>query len=223
MTEVISEEKKNPYGYDAVDEVPVSGGRYLSFGKGDKGRVIQMRLASEPVYILNHWVLGSDGRSTPIVCKGEDCPYCKEDIPPKERLKKVSLWGWVVIDREDNGVKLFSGPFTIASQIKEISELVDKKTGKPVWGNPTLYDIQIERTEEPGKNYYRVTPMPEGKGKEITKEEKEAVESADIKLKEELIGSKKSDNTGNYSGDAEVEPKRGQEPAEEVDPSDIPF
>jgi len=216
------EAKKNPYGYDKVDEIPMTGGRYLSFGKNDKGKVIQIRLVSEPVYILNHWILGGDGKKTPIVCKGEECPYCKESIPPKERLDKVSLWGWIVIDREDNGVKVFQGPFTIAKQIREMSERVDKQ-GNIVWGDPFLYDITIERTEEPGANYYKVDGLPSTKGKEITKEEKDAIEKADFNLEEELVGGKKSSNTGSYSGDLE-EPEKKEEPASEtVSADDIPF
>lgn len=212
------EEKKNPYGYDLVDEVPTSGGRYLSFKKGDKGRIIQVRLVSEPRYVLQHWVLGSDGKQSPIECKGEECPYCGKDVPQSERIQKTSLWGWIVIDREDGGAKMFTGPRTIASQIKDISEKLDKKTHKPVWGDPRLYDIQIERTEEPGANYYKVTPIPEGKGEEITVEEKKVVEEANINLEEELRGSKKSQNTGNY-GASELETG----PDEEINPEDIPF
>ncbi len=219
--------KKNPYGYDIVDEVG-GGDRFLSFKRGDKGKVIQLRLVSEPTYVNQHWITMEDGRDKPADCQGEKCAYCGEDVKTKDKIQKTAKWGWIVIDREDGMVKLFTGPTLIARKIKELSELKDKKTDKLIWGDPFLYDLQVERTEEPGKAFYGVNPMPEGMGKDITAEEKKAVKKADIKLKEEIIGSKKSDNTGNYgSKDLETapdDPTVESEKAEEVSDDDsIPF
>ena len=216
---------KNPYGYDMVDEVFV-GGKYLSFKKGDKGRIIQIRLASEPRYINQHWVLGSDGKQTPINCKGDTCPYCGKDIPQKEKLPKTAKWGWIVIDREDESVKIFTGPTLIAKSVKDLSEMVNKKTGAVIWGNPSTFDIQIERTEIPGASYYKVDPIPEGKG-EMTEEEKNKVKEAGYDLVTELEGSKKSEHVGAYKAN-ELETAPGEAVQEtnvneDVNPDDIPF
>jgi hypothetical protein len=218
-------ETKNPYGYDIVDDIQM-GGRYLAFRRGDKGRVIQLRLVTAPKYVNQHWILGDDGKQSPIKCKGEDCPYCGKQVPPKEKLPKQAKWGWVVVDREDGQVKLFTGPTLIARKIKEISEAVDKRTKKPIWGNPLLFDISIERTEEPGAAYYQVTPIPEGKGNELTASEKKAVEEAKIDVATELEGSKDSKHTGNYGAtDLEtVTEPTATEVADEVPPVEkMPF
>lgn len=196
---------RNEFGYDIVNEIPTATSKYLSFKKGDQGKTIQIRLVSEPRYILQHWIMGDNGKQTPVNCIGEKCPYCGKSVPPKEKLKKVAKWGWIVIDREDNKVKIFTGPTLIARSIKEISELKDMRTKKLLWGNPLLYDIQITRTEEPGASYYKVVPIGVGRG-ELSKEEKKAVVDANYNLEEELKGAKKSKNTGNYTEDLETVP-----------------
>lgn len=183
--------KDTSYGYNIVDEID-TGGRYLSFRRGDKGRIIQVRLVSPPRYVNQHWILGDDGRQTPIKCKGADCPYCGDKVPPKEKLEKVARWGWIVIDRENGNPKVFTGPTLIARKVKELVE--DSE-----WGDPFLYDLKIKRTEEPGVAYYQVTPVPTGKGNSITKEEKEAVEKANFNLEEELEGGRESKHLGNYT------------------------
>lgn len=210
-------EEKNPYGYDIVNEVFTGSIRYLSFRKGDLGKIVQIKLAGTPRYVNQHWITDSKGKQTPINCKGETCSYCGKEVPPKEKIDKVAKWGWIVIDREDGLVKIFTGPTLIARRIKEISELVDKKSGKPIWGSPLTYDIQIERTEEPGGSYYKVNPMPEGKGTELTEEEKKKVVEANFNLEEELAGSQESKNTGNYGA-----PEMETAPEEPIDvPEDL--
>jgi len=181
----------NLHGYEQTDEIDSGGGKYLSFRKGDKGRVIKLRLCSQPKYVNQHWILGSDGKNTPVNCVGKNCAYCGEEVPVKEKIKKTAKWGWIVIDREDGTVKMFTGPTLIARQIRELVELAE-------WGNPFLYDISIKRVEGAGAGYYSTTPSPNGKGNEITAEEKEAVKEANIDISVELAGSKASDNTGNY-------------------------
>jgi len=216
-------DKANPYGYDLVDDIPMGNNRYLSFRKGDLGKVLQVRLVSEPRYVLQHWIEDADGREKPINCRGEECPYCGKDVPPGEKADKTAKWGWVVIDRDDGQVKVFTGPTLIARKIKEISELVDRKTGKQVWGNPMTYDLQIVRTEEPGASYYKVDPMPEGKGQEITADEKKAVSEAGFNLDEELEGSKKSEHVGNYGQDKSPGKSANVAKLEDVASDDIPF
>jgi hypothetical protein len=207
-------EQANPYGYDAVNEV-AKGGRYLNFKKGDKGRTIQVRIASEPRYILQHWVMDQMGKQSPINCSGEDCTYCGKSVLPKNKLAKVAKWGWIVIDRTDEEVKVFTGPTLIARSIKEISELADMRTKKVMWGNPMTFDIQIRRDELPGAGYYNVIPVVGTQG-EITAEEKDKVAKAGFDLETELQGSKKSENTGAYT------PKEEIAPEDVVGPNDVP-
>ena len=197
----------NKYGYDVVNEVS-SAARYLAFKKGDKGRIIQIRLVSAPKYVNQHWITDNQGKQSPVNCEGEDCQYCGKSVAVKEKIKKTAKWGWIVIDRDDGEVKLFTGPTLIARSIKEVSELVDKKTKKPVWGNPLTFDIQIERTEVPGASYYKVTPMPDGKGEPLTTEEQKLVDDCTIDLVEELQGGQDSKNVGNYQNqDLETAPE----------------
>ena len=161
-------------------------------------------MASAPRYVNQHWITDNSGKQTPVNCTGKDCAYCGDAVPAKEKIDKTAKWGWIVIDREDGEVKMFTGPTLIARSIKELSELVDKKSGKPVWGNPLTFDIQIERTEEPGKSYYKVAPMPEGMGTELTAEEIKAVAECGIDLATELQSSKESKHVGAY-GASELE------------------
>lgn len=212
------------YGYEKTDEIE-QGGKYLSFRKGDKGKVITIRLTSAPKYINQHWILGGDGKTTPVLCKGEDCPYCGKDVPANDKIDKVAKWGWIVIDRADGNVKIFTGPTLIARKIRKLVE-------NPKWGNPLLYDVEIIRDEEPGAGYYNVTPVPDGKGDEITAEEKKKVTDSGYDLSKELVGAKESKHTGNYEnvpeeGKVEVPDDLGEPAKVEVeaeDPADeIPF
>lgn len=209
------------FGYGDVDEVVKAqggGGKYLNFKKGDKGRVIQIRIVSEPKYILQHWISDVQGKQSPVNCDGDTCAYCGKAVPPKEKMQKVAKWGWIVIDRADEEVKIFTGPTQIARSIKDISELVNMKTKNVVWGDPRTYDIQIERTEEPGAGYYKTVPMVDGRDP-LTDEEKKKVEAAGYDLSVELQGAKKSDNTGNYGS---TKAKLETAPDDEVNADDIP-
>ena len=84
-------DSKNGFGYEIVDDIPTTASKYLSFRKGDKGKTIQIRLVSEPRYILQHWIMGDNGKQTPVNCIGEKCPYCGKDVPPKEKLPKIDV------------------------------------------------------------------------------------------------------------------------------------
>lgn len=217
----MTDAQKNDFGYGEVDIVvkQQGGGKYLNFKKGDKGRIIQIRVASEPRYVNQHWITDVSGKQTPINCEGDACPYCGKAVLPKDKLQKVAKWGWIVIDREDEEVKIFTGPTQIARAIKDISELRNMKPPKNLmWGNPLTYDLQIERTEIPGAGYYKVTPVVEGKG-ELTPEEVKKVADCGFDLVTEIKGSKKSDNTGAYGGKKSLETAPGKE---DINPDDIP-
>ena len=208
---------ENLYGYGDVDEVVKEqggGGKYLQFKKGDKGRIIQIRIASEPKYVNQHWA-----DSKPLGnCSGDDCQYCGKNVAPKDKLQKTAKWGWIVIDREDEEVKVFTGATQIARAIKDNALLKNMSTKKVMWGDPRGYDIQIERTEIPGAGYYKVTPVVGSQGP-LTPEEQAKVEACGYDLVAELKGGKKSDNTGNYGGSKE---SMETAPEDEVNPDDIP-
>lgn len=218
------------FGYGAVDDAQktVGGGRFLQFGPKDKGKTLTLRLVSKPHFVTQHWVLGADGKQSPVICGEKECVYCGDKVPANERLDKKVQFGWIVVDREDGQVKLFKGAFMIAKDIQALSK-------DEAWGNPMTYDLKITRTEETG-SYYKTMPVPQGMG-DITAEEKKAVEEANIDLKKELVGSKESKTVGNYSDletadavegtpvapEGEATPKNEVEESMEVDVDDIPF
>jgi len=160
-----------------------------------------------PKYVNQHWITDNTGKQSPVNCEGEECVYCGKDVALEEKIKKTAKWGWIVIDREDGEVKLFTGPTLIAKSIKDLSELVDEKTKEPVYGDPLLYDFQIKRTEEPGGSYYKVTCLHKTVGK-LSEEEQKLVDECTIDIKQELIGAKDSKNVGNYDNkDLETAPE----------------
>lgn len=212
------------FGYGDVEEVVKAqggGNKYLNFKKGDKGRVIQIRLVSEPRYINQHWVFNTSGVKSPVNCTGEKCEYCNDSNLPntEDPKRKVAKWGWIVIDRQDEGVKIFTGPTQIARSIRDMSGLINMKTKNLVWGNPQTYDIQIERTEEPGANYYKVTGMTDGR-EPLTEDEKAKIAKNPYDLSIELQGSKKSEHLGSYNNGGAKELETAPEDA--VNPDDIP-
>lgn len=225
----MAEENKNDYGYGVVDNVvkqTSSQGKFLQFRKGDNGRQIQVRVASEPRYALQHWLTGSDGKNRPVDCEGEACAYCGKDVPRSEKLEKRSRWAWIVIDREDGEAKIFMGPNSIALHLRDLSELISSKTGKPMWGDPRTFDVSITYTEKPnGFGEYKVEADPESRGA-LTPEELKKVEDSGYDLGKELKASKKSEHVGNYGGTPEMETAPEIEVPTDLgikDPADLPF
>jgi len=193
------------------------GGKYLPLkNKNDK---VVIRIASEPVYINKHWMIGADGKNTAVNCTGEACVYCGKDTPPADKIKKSPLFAWVVLDRNDNAKpKIFKGPLQIAKSLKDLST-------DPEWGDPTGYDVSITRTEEPGSGYYKVVPTKNSTP--INDEEKEAIKNSNFDLKGELDGGVKSENIGSYSKEAEeletASPAKNDVKQEQLENDDIPF
>lgn len=223
----MANEKSNAYGYGEVDEVvkqTSSQGKYLQFRKGDNGRSIQIRIASEPRYVLHHWVLGDDNKKRPVICEGENCAYCGSSVPDGERIEKKSRWAWIVIDREDGRPKVFMGPNSIALRLRDLSELISAKTKNPIWGDPRTFDVTITYIEKSnGFGEYKIEPDPDSRG-ELTEEEKKLVDSCGYNLEEELKGSKKSENVGNYGDEEKIETApEGNTSEDDFDDEDIPF
>ena len=87
----------------------------------------------------------------------------------------------MVIDRADGAVKMFTGTTGVYLGVKELNEDTED------WGDPSLYDIKVTRTEEPGMGYYKVRPASKSP---ITKEEKILIKASKIDLMAELIREK---------------------------------
>jgi len=184
-------DKKDAYDY----EPEIGGGKFLSLTKKDQ--VITIRIVSTPKHKKKHWLLDASGKKTKVNCTEDDnCPYCGEAVPSKEKIKRKEEFAWLVIDREDGEIKMYTATTSVYLSIKELKDDSD-------WGDPTQYDIKVKRTEEPGMGYYKVTPVGKGMG-DITKEEKELVGACTIDLVTELEGGKDTNTFG--SGNLETAP-----------------
>lgn len=145
-------------GYDA--EVSSGSGHYLRLKKrGDKAR---LRMVSDPYRYID--VLKKDGEQDKI-------------------LKKV---GWLAIHKFMEGGKpqkkvvVFQGGPQIYGALQDLAESDD-------WGDPKLYDVEIERTEEAGK-YYVVRPLPKPIGP-LSAEETAMVAECGIDLERACTGN----------------------------------
>jgi len=139
----------NGEGYDA--EVSSGGGLWLRLKKrGDK---VRLRLCSSP-------------------CRYTET-YTKDD-GTEETKRKVS---WLAIQKEVvNGqpskrVVVFQNGPMVYGILRDLD-------ADEAWGDPRLYDISVERTEESGK-YYTVTPLPKPMGP-ISAEEQELLNTAAV-------------------------------------------
>lgn len=136
----------------------------------EKGDSVVVRIAS-PAY------------REPIVWKlGVSKPLAQEQTAKLSQAQWAGLmrdpdyniteaYHWLVIDRDDGQARIFSGTAGIYKSIKEYAHMEQ-------WGNPREYDLKITRTEEPGRNYYTVTPFPNKST--ITEREKQLVDALNI-------------------------------------------
>lgn len=215
------------YGYNDVEavaeETKKNSNKYLTFEKG-KSQTFTIRIASRPKYVIRHWADNKPLVHEPGTEKDDKgnlinkCQYCGDQIPQKDRFDKVAQWAWIVIDREDEGVKIFKAPNGVALRIKELSGLISKKTEKPIWGDPQNWDVIITRNYENGRYSYEIDGDVESR-EPMTDEEKKAVVEAGYDLSKELQGGKESNHVGNYSATPDMETAPD---TETVDPKDIP-
>lgn len=71
-------------------------------------------------------------------------------------IQEVERFAWLVIDKTDETKPRVRGYRASASVFEKIKKLAEN----PKWGDPTRYDIEVERTEQPGAGYWAVTPQP---------------------------------------------------------------
>ncbi len=206
-------DQTDDFGYGDVDDVQKqtsSGGKYL---KLEYDKTVQVRVTDKPKYAIRHW---NDIQKKFFPHNEPKCEFCGEGV--KAPLKKDAQWYWVVIDREDERVKILQGPNGVARALKDLSELRDK-TKTLVWGNPITFDVMITRyKKDNGFTDYKVEPLPNTK-RPMNDEEVKKIKEAAIDLAKEVEKSKTSEHMGNYGGSPSMETA----PADErVNPEDIP-
>lgn len=202
------------YGYGEVDAVvkkTSSGGKYLKLEKNQK---YQVRIVSRPRYVIRHWV-----NNKPQVCGGDNCSWCNES--DADIRKKTAQWGWIVIDRADNKVKILQAPNSVAMRIRDLAELISKKTGQPVYGDPTTWDAIIEKTQKGDAPVKYLVEVDAASREPLTEEEKQLVATANYDLEKEMSDSKVSEHVGNY-GENATKPNLETAPDNEIKAEDIP-
>lgn len=112
-------------------EIETGGGKYL---RCKSGEVVQFHILSEhPKKILTHG-FGKERLS----CTGEGCHTCEEGAAPKQRWL-INVW-----DRKGKAVKIFEFGPQIASQLKNIAEMLAEN-------QQTVQDVDI-RIKTEGAN-----------------------------------------------------------------------
>ena len=182
--------------YDYSPEV--GSGKYLSLKK--QGDLVDIRIASAPLHKTIHWTKDDKGKSVQVDCEGETCQYCDraaaiEDPEAQNRAKAKEIFGWIVLDRNDESKpKIFKGGTSIYLAIKGLAE-------SKAWGDPQGYNIEVERTEDKPM-FYRVTPLPDKS--EITEAERKAIKDAKLDLAAEISGG---EPTTTFGKDDDIDPE----------------
>ena len=120
----------------------------------------KVRIVDLPFETQIHWEDTIDGAKKKVICPGAGCPICKEGHIPQKRFQVL------VLDREDNKIKILEGGVSIFKQIKELAMDTD-------YGDPTLYDIKIKKEGQGRETKYSVLASPNKS--QLTAEEKELV------------------------------------------------
>lgn len=136
--------------------------------KGDK---VLIRIASAPFREPKVWK--TDTKEPPMA--DENVLKLTEDhwrtIYRDPQYTVSEVFHWKVIDREAGIARIFSGTAGVYKQIKKYATMQG-------WGDPTGYDLQIERTEQPGPSYYQVTAIPDKTP--LTESEQKLVDAIDM-------------------------------------------
>lgn len=187
---------------NAYDYKPMGGNsQYLKIT--EKGDAVKLRIASEPFRSLRVWKESErkyiDSEKVATLSKDQlDALMRDPDFVVSE------LFSWKVIDRTDGNAKVISLP---GSVFKKLATLANNED----WGDPTNYDITVERTENPGSNYWGITPSPNKTS--LNDEELDKIEQLDIEKL--VVGAEPLEQTK-----TPPKPTTDNEP---IDPSEIPF
>lgn len=135
----------------AYDREPMSApSKFLKLA--DKGDNVRLRILSEPFREPRVWVESTKK----FIDRDQIGRFTQDDwigILREPDYTVNEVYHWVVKDRSDNKIKIFSGTAGIYKKIKKYATTED-------WGDPQMYDIVVTRTEQPGTNYYTVEAMP---------------------------------------------------------------
>jgi len=184
-----------PKGY----EMPKSNSHYLKLQDGDN----LVRILAKPIMGWLDWSEDGDGKRSPV-----RTPFTDQKPAPIKADKPVKhFWAFPVWDYKDKAVKIWE--ITQAS----IQEVIYNLDSDESWGDPTGYDLKINRTGEKLETKYSVIARPpKPLAKEIIAEFKEV--NPDLN---ELFS-----NGDPFAKQADQEP---QEPGEdeEINVANIPF
>jgi hypothetical protein len=136
---------------DYTYEPQSAGGKYLRLK--EKNQKVRIRIISKPIRFYKHF----DAR----------------DDKPAERKE---MFAWLVLDKTQAPftVKAFEAGLMVYLGIKQFAQDVTE------WGDPTQYDLIIERTEKQG-SYYTVKPSNKGMGP-LGDDERDIVADSDLDL-----------------------------------------
>lgn len=137
-------------GYEA--EAGSGGGLWLRLKK--RGEKVRLRLVTPPYRFVQTFQNSETGAAE-----------------PKRRVAWLAIHKEVVDGKATKRVVIFQNGPMVYGILKDLAE--DEN-----WGDPTQYDVTVERTEESGK-YYVVTPLPKPIGP-ISAEEQALVDAAAI-------------------------------------------
>lgn len=135
--------------------------------KGDK---IRIRIAASPYREVQIWPSERGGQrlDQEMVNAFTEGQWVSVMSNPDWNVSEV--YYLLVIDRADSQPKIYTTSGAVYGKIRDFAT-------DPEWGNPMGYDITVERTEDPGKSYWKVTPSPM----------KSELMSSELKLVESLI------------------------------------
>lgn len=152
--------------------VPVSGGNYMKFEKGDN----VFRVLSSAVVGYEYW--NKDNKPVRLQKKPDVLP---EDIRTDEYGNKTikHFWAFIVWNYKAQSIQMLEvTQVSIQTAITNLVEDVD-------WGDPKNYDIKVTKTGEKMETEYTVSPKPHTPVKE---EIRQALENKPFDLTALFIG-----------------------------------
>lgn len=162
----------------------------------------------------NYLTLKSKGQKARIRVVSKPYQFTEPDL----KGKIADRFAWIVIDKTtptEVKVKGFKSGVMI---YKAIKDLVTNEE----WGDPSQYDITIERTEEDG-SYYKVIASPNKTP--LSEPEQKMIEEAKLDLAK-MYKPKNQASVLVYDDITDLtpnDPPPADKPEEEIDLSDIPF
>lgn len=128
----------------ATYEKPATQGKYFKLQAGDN----KIRILSKPILGWLDWTEGADGSRKPV--RTMEKP--ERSIDPKKPVKH--FWAFVIWDYKEKSLKVMEiTQATIQDAIYTLHNSED-------WGDPTQFDININKTGEKMETKYAVVPLP---------------------------------------------------------------